>query len=355
MDGIMQLALHSNDNELTYEWFKTVIESWLKKMNDESLYITLKDDYHHDKIQGLFNEVAKLTGLIIADGPLSRIMKHQRLSSITFRGLNLNTLYSIFHTATKLSQVIKINISRQNTKRMNKPYYDITLYLRKDLHNEVLCFIHDMLMKPTKLSTLPMDMISALFAGLIDGDGYIGKIKKHVVITYNKNSLKGRFVDYFLSHLESLGLISLGKYRGEPHYERYVRFVNINFARNTCSYVYHPEKHKRFEELIKGLTKTYVCRYMVDEIVEWIKRASSAYIDFRRNERGRKAPILVIYVHKENSIRDRLVIKVTSKCFKELEKSVNILMNNIEFEKVNRNVINVVFHYLNLLKAYKIG
>lgn len=342
----MQLIICDND-EVPYEWFKNLVKHWLQSRDHNTpLNIILRCGSYTVASQAVLNYIAKLVGLIITDGLLSRILRQRELRSVTFRGLNLDTLYSVFYSALKLSRRIKINISKQNTAKMGKPYFDINLYLHENLRNEVLHLIQNVLTESTSLSVLPEDAKAALFAGLIDGDGYIGKTKKHIIIAYKKDSLKGRSIDYILNYLAFQGFITLGKYRGKPHYERYVRLINLDFARCVCKYVYHPRRHEELEDLMRGLIRNYKCRYTINEIKAQIMRAISAYIDFRRSEKGRRIPVLVIYTRSKEG--RRVSIKITAKCLKELEVCVND--HDIKL-KTNNNVLNTILHYLQLLKS----
>ena len=341
----MQLEIRSND--VTYDLFKEFIEQWLQKRGGStSLSIIPRFEARLAITQELLSRMTKLVGLVITDGPISRILRRKHLKSITFDGLSLDTLYAVFYSGLRLSKSIKISISKQNTLRVGKPYFRITLYLHNDLHRKVLQLIHSLLTESTSISALPKNSKAALFAGLIDGDGYIGKAGKHIAITYKKECLKGEFIDRFLKYLASQDLISLGKYRGKPHYERYVRLIDLEFAKHTRSYVYHPKRSKELEDLIRRLTRNYKCRYSVSEIKAQIRKAISAYIDFRRKEKGRRVPVLVIYVRSEDG--RRTCIKLSAKCLGELEACVN----DLEIESgINKNILNVVNHYLQLLKS----
>jgi len=346
----MMLTIRCSD--MGYELFKALIEDLLCRVKDPIITATpttsilrcveeLSDD--NDSEDHMF----KLVGLIIADGPLSRLMKLGQLRRIAFRGLTLDTLYAVFHSGIRLSHDVRIGISKQNTLRMGRPYFDIILGLSEKVRSEILYIVRSMVTDQAYFHTLPESSKAPLLAGLVDGDGYIGSSKRHLIISYDRESHKGSLVDRFLSSLASQGFVSLGKYRGRPHYERYVRLTNLGFARSVYRYIYHPKKSREFKLLLKGISRNYECRYSVKGIEALLKRATSVYIDFRRSEKGRKVPVLVVYVKGNHK---RVSVKITAKCMSELHACVN---NPSTRFTINRKYLEVVLRYLELLKAYK--
>jgi len=174
MERHMQLTIC--DDEVTYKWFKDIIGIWLQdKHYNTYIDINLARSKCVSEARKSLNDIFKLVGLIISDDPISRIVRQKQLRTITFKGLNPDTLYAIFYSAAKLSRKLRIVISKQNTMRTNKSYFDITLFLDWKLRTRIIYLIHNILADSSALSELSEESLATLFAGLIDGDGYIGK------------------------------------------------------------------------------------------------------------------------------------------------------------------------------------
>jgi len=181
------------------------IAKLLIERRTDSVNVRVASEYCQRDGEEWVNYIAKIVGLIITDGPLSRILSLKNLKSITFRGLSRDTAYAVFCSSVKISNNIKISISKQNTLRLNKPYFNVSLKVNEDVGRRVLDtlgkFIHD----PSFTTTLSDGFFAALLAGIIDGDGYVGLSKRHAVISYDRSSLKGGVIDKFLKQLSSKG------------------------------------------------------------------------------------------------------------------------------------------------------
>jgi len=74
----------------------------------------------------------KLIGLLITDGSLANLTKGS--SIISFRGLNKDTAYAVFGTLVKVFGTCKIKLSKQNTQKLKKPYYDVLVNINSVTH-----------------------------------------------------------------------------------------------------------------------------------------------------------------------------------------------------------------------------
>ncbi len=334
-------------------------------MSYEELLSLLQPLTSREDVERLFNEILgcrevdntgtidttllfKLIGLIVSDGPVSRLIKQISFRCIRFRGLSLGTLYAVLISGCRAANDIVVKVSRQNTARISRTYFDIRLCFPPETATWLIRILKTLLGDPSSASSLDYRSSAGLLAGLIDGDGYVGQKKRHLIIAYDKESIKGALIDSFLKHLSSRNLIALGSYRGRPHYERYVRFVNLDFARATLSLVFHPKRRQELAKLVSGIARNIECRLSISEIINLLLGAESGYIDTRESEKGRKVPVLVLY-QKKGKIRKS--IKITSKCIKELEEA----LSRPASKHLKDRILKITTEYVNTLKAFKQG
>ncbi len=290
----------------------------------------------------------KLIGLIVSDGPVAGLIKRASFRCVWFRGLSLGTLYAVLISGCGIANDVVVKVSKQNTVRTGRVYFDIRLCFPPEITAWLIRSLKALVGDPTFMTSLDDDSSAGLLAGLIDGDGYVGKKKRHLIIAYDKGSTKGAFIDSFLKHLSSRNLIALGSYRGRPHYERYVRFVNLDFARSTLSVVFHPKRRQELARLISGIARNIECRFSSNDIINLLLSAESGYIDTRKSEKRRRVPVLILY-YKKGSVRRS--VKITSKCLNELEEA---LTSPISKQLKNR-ILQLATEYVTTLKVFKQG
>ncbi len=281
----------------------------------------------------------KFQGLIISDGDFARYVKSSK-KTISFRGLTAETARTIIATVINIAELIEVKLSRQNTLKYGKRYFTVKVLLKTAHSKKIRDHINDLMINARHfINSLSMMEKAALLAGLLDGDGYIGKEGGYVSISYSEDTMKGKIIRQILDSLDEQGYIRKGKYRGKPHYEQVIRFNDQKFMHSVINMVFHGRKRKRFAKYYMDYLRVYECRYTVKELKQLLEKASSAYIDYRISE-GRNAAVLVLYIYTiRGDRRIRKPIKIPSKCKENIArilKARNIAVNNVVAETVKR-------------------
>ncbi len=276
------------------------------------------------------SHILKCVGLVIADGNFSKVVRGCR--TISFGGLSEYTFYAITRSFLELGCSVlfelenghyRIRIARNFASR------NVVNAVRSIARIEHL---EDM------LSELTTDELASFLAGVIDGDGYVGKSGKYVAISFNRHTLKGSIIWTFLRHLDNQGLIEVKSYRGRPHYECVIRFTDLNFLSLIASRTYHPRRAERLGRLYRSLVRSYVCGFSSEELVIILMNARNVYIE----DRPGRGNVLVVDVevggdvanifsseriHRPKPIvRGRILrVKIGKKCKSELQKALNII------------------------------
>ena len=281
----------------------------------------------------------KLQGLIISDGDFSRYVKSSK-RTISFRGLTAETARMIIATVINVAELIEVRLSRQNMLKYGKRYFTVKVLLKTSYSKKIRDHINNLMMNARHfINSLSMKEKAALLAGLLDGDGYVGKEGGYVSISYSENTVKGKIIKQILDSLDEREYIRKGKYRGKPHYEQVIRFNNQKFMYNVINMVFHERRRKRLMKYYMDYLRVYECRYSVKELKQLLEKASSAYIDHRISE-GRNAAVLVLYIYTvRDGRRIRKPIKIPSKCKENMARILNarnIAINNAVAETVKR-------------------
>jgi len=282
----------------------------------------------------------KFLGLLLTDSCLSEYLRKNHTKLVCFRGLTLETLHALLTTLPDLVETVEISLNKQNFKRLGSCYFDLKIFLRNYVSKSLREAVKHLIVNPEKyVRNLGFSERAALLAGIIDGDGYVGKPGGYIAISFNMSSEKGRVIYRILHSLKELGYITTGKYRSKPHYEQQIRFVNLTFLEETMKFIFHKKRRIRLLRYYENLKQIYECKYSVKELKDLLAKAYSAYVDFRYSER-RTAPILVIYLRNEEG--NRVMKKISQKCKKKLEA----LLYNIEKLKVEDNVAKALRKFL---------
>ncbi|OYT40568.1 MAG: hypothetical protein B6U89_01815 [Desulfurococcales archaeon ex4484_58] len=289
----------------------------------------------------------KTIGLILSDGNFSNLIKGY--GTIAFRGLSYDTAIAIIKT---LIQIVRSITLRAKIGKGNRIYYDVIVPSTrcfKDLRYRIVSLLIKLDTTPDNvLSRLKMDELAALLAGIIDGDGYIGKPSTYISISFNMNSRKGKIINNILSFLEKKQYIIVNKYYREPKYEATFRFLNFRFLHKCLKYVYHNKRRKRMEKYMLDYARAYICPFSIFELKQILRNTSSAYIDYRKPPRNSKVLVLYIQRHDFEKIayiwnkdhlsykprpiisKNRVMIKITEKCKENLFKLINEANADIE-------------------------
>ncbi len=282
----------------------------------------------------------KTIGLILSDGNFSNLIKGH--GTIAFRGLSYDTTIAIIKT---LIQIVKSITLRVKIDKENRIYYDVTVpptRCFKDLRYRVVSILIKLDTAPDNvLSRLKLNELAALLAGIIDGDGYIGKPSTYISISFNINSRKGKIINNILSFLEKKQYIVVNKYYREPKYEATFRFLNFQFLHKCHEYVYHSKRRKRMENYMLNYARAYICPFSIFELKQILRNTSSAYIDYRKPPRKSKVLVLYIWRHDFEKIaymwnkdhlsykprpiisKNRIMIKITEKCKENLFRLID--------------------------------
>jgi len=298
--------------------------------------------------------VWKCLGLTISDGNFSALLKGYK--TISFRGVTKYTAYSIIRSFLLLYAPINVRLMK-NKARKEKYFYLSISSKRGNLVNYLLDILKRLVDNPRLLlCDLNLECLAALFSGLMDGDGYISEETGYQSISYKRDSRKGFVVSVILEYLSSKGLIKSMRYYGKPKYEHVFRFTNPKFLELCLKYIYHPLRSQRLFRYFKNYVRNYSCSFTIDELKIILGKASSAYIDWRRDRRSK---VLVVYIDRSdfdvikhlwlnNSykpkpiiLNHRVLIKITEKCTREL----TILLNKCP-EEINERALEKVKEYI---------
>ena len=231
----------------------------------------------------------KAIGLILTDSILSHIVRGK--NSVYFRGMNKETMLAVLETFRPIFGQVK-PVSKEG-------YFTVILSIntvgrdRVNCLKELVGLVRTIITKPYVLEKIGREEKAAFLAGLIDGDGYIGKKGGYMAISYKADTYKGRVVGHFLSLLSRDGSIKLGKYRGRPHYEHTFTFMDHSFLSEVVRYTFVPHKHRRLKEMLANILKMRQCSLNVDELYKLLKLAKTVYVDYRKDRGSR---VLIIYL-----------------------------------------------------------
>jgi len=236
----------------------------------------------------------KTMGLVLTDGNFSNLISG--LVSIYFGGLTYDTAVAVVKTLIQIAKCLIITLYGKG-----KTYYNVYVHSMND-SNKLKHRIASLLIKLDKsasetLSGLQMNELAALLAGIIDGDGYIGKPSSYLSISSNLDNRKGKIIHRIISHLEKTGYITINNYYHRPKYEAIFRFTNLQFMNQCIKYVYHPKRKERMKNA-KNYLRNYICPFLTLELEQILCETSSAYIDHRKAPRRSK--VLVLYIKPSN-------------------------------------------------------
>ena len=287
----------------------------------------------------------KTIGLVLSDGNFSNLIKG--IDSISFRGLTYDTAVAVVKTLIQIVKSLTISIDRKR-----RIYYNVYAHSMSDSNNLKQRITSLLIKLDTSvfetLSELKMNELAALLAGIIDGDGYIGKPSSYFSISFNLDSRKGKIIYGIISYLEKLVYITINKHYHQPKYEAIFKFSNFQFMTQCFKYIYSPKKERRMKKYIMNYVRNYACPFSTLELEQILHKATSVYIDYRKVPR--KSKVLVLYIKPSNfekiahiwntglfeykpvPIRNenRIMIKITEKCKENLYQILNKDTCNIE-------------------------
>ena len=333
----------------------------LNTMNnsDKSIILTYSHCLHEPG--DVYAYIFKCLGLILSDGNVSALLKGYK--TINFRCITKYTAYAVIRSFIPLCPYIRVRIQGYS---ITNDYFSISVLSRGSFakkRNMLLKLLRSLVEEPlSTLTKLKLHYLSALFAGLIDGDGYIGRKKGYHAISYARDGVKGNAIETILTFLSNKGFIKCNKYRGKPQYERTFRFTDFEFVKSCLEYVYHPKRRSRLLEYVRNYIKNYMCGFTLKELELILTAASSAFIDQRKSPRHSR--ILVIYIDKEDfnrikyiwkehsnslqnikpkpiMVKNRVMIKIAEKCKNELRKAIEQCS-----DKIDEKVLHKIRQYL---------
>ena len=329
----------------------------LNTMNNSGKSIILTYSHQCHESSDVYAYIFKCLGLILSDDNVSALLKGYKM--INFRCITKYTAYAVIKSFIPLCPYVRVRIQGCG---IIDDYFSISILNKSSFakkRNMLLKLLRSLAEESlTTLTKLKLHYLSALFAGLIDGDGYIGRMKGYHAISYARNSVKGNVIESILTFLSNKEFIKCNKYRNKPQYECTFRFTDFGFAKSCLEYVYHPKRRSRLLEYIRNYIKNYMCCFTRKELRLILTTASSAYIDQRKSPRHSK--ILVIYIDKEdfnrikdiwkgysNSLQDikpkpimvknRIMLKIAEKCKNELGKAIKQCSDKIDEKALHKN------------------
>lgn len=283
-------------------------------------------------------------GLILCDGNFSALVKDYR--TITFRGVTKCTAIAVMMTFLPLCAYLRVRRHPQSTG--SKDYFNISILSKgifRKRKNLIIQLLKSLIQHKNLLNNLDRDYLSALFAGIIDGDGYVGKEGKYLAVTMARGEIKGDTIYSILTYLKRKGFIELGTYRKKPSYEITFKFLNRDFAENCLKLVFHPIREARLARYLRNYAKNYECSFTAEELRLIIMAAHSAYIQKRKAPR--KSKVLIMYLTEEalgkiehiwlNNFkpkpkpiknRNRIVVKISEKCKHTLKDALSDFLNS---------------------------
>jgi len=330
---------------------KELIGDILESIRENNALTLFYDDGHELSPHLMARYLWKSIGLVLCDGNLSALIGGYK--TITFRGITKETSIAVIMTFLPLRAYLRVRIYPQS--REKKRYFGISVLSKgtfRKQRNSLLQLLHALVSQQFDLRNLDSTYISALLAGLIDGDGYVGKEGKYLAVSVAKGeSVKGSTIYSILTHAEERGYIVLGTYRGKPNYEVSFRFLKIDFARDCLELVFHPTRRARLQRYLLNWVKNYECGFTVGELQRLITAASSAYI--QRRKEPRRSKVLVLYLQREafDKVRTlwlsehselkprpivshkRVIIKIAEKCRDSLREATDVLTHSCNLEK----------------------
>ncbi len=304
----------------------------------------------------------KTLGLLVTDGEF-RLTLRKKKATLFFSGLALNTSIAVVKTLLQLSDQIIIKVIVKRRKPKQTLFYKVRVLIRKsskyidDIRRDMYLHIRKMLQDPVSiLSRLDEDELCALFAGIIDGDGHIGK--SYISVSYEIKTLKGQLIHRILDYLQYKGYVKTGKYVPKKR-ERFLTITSYNFLKKCQRLVYHPSRRRRLKSYLSNYSKNYICGFSIDELKQLLSIANSAYVDFRKPPRTSK--VLVLYIRKDDFEKikhiwlnsnfkpkpiinnKRIMIKLTTKCSEELSK---ILQSKSIQQEIKPEIMSRIKDYL---------
>jgi hypothetical protein len=312
----------------------------------------------------------KTIGLLITDGQFSLTLRKNR-AILAFVCLALDTAIAVAKTLLQLSNEITIKVGVKRRKVEQTLCYYVRVMLREsprniyDIRKEMYLYIKRLLQDPVSvLSGLNEDELSALFSGIIDGDGHIGK--SYIAVSYEIKTLKGQLIHRILNYLRDKGYIKAGEYTPKKR-ERFFTATNYSFLKKCQRLVYHPLRRRRLKSYLLNYSKNYVCGFSIEELKQLLSIANSAYIDLRKPPRTSK--VLVLYIKKKDFAKvkhtwfnemykpkpivndKRIMIKLTTKCSEELFK---IMQDKEAQQMIKPKIISRIQEYLANIKMKKV-
>lgn len=343
---------------------KELIDDILESVRKNNVLTLFYDDNHELGPHLMARYLWKSIGLILCDGNLSALIGGYK--TITFRGVTKETSIAVIMTFLPLRAYLRVRIYPQGGEK--RRYFGISVLSKgafRKQRDSLLQLLHALVSQQFDLRNLDSTYISALLAGLIDGDGYVGKEGKYLAVSVAKGeSVKGRTIYSILVHAEQRGYIVLGTYRGKPSYEVSFRFLKMDFARNCLELVFHPLRRARLQRYLLNWAKNYECGFTVEELQRLITAASSAYIQQRKEPRRSK--VLVLYLQREafDKVRtlwfggqselkprpivshNRVMVKIAEKCRDSLREAIDILARSHNLKKVKVTVIDKIMKFI---------
>jgi len=302
----------------------------------------------------------KAIGLILCDGNFSSLVRGYR--TITFRGITEGTLIAVMRTFLPLQAYLRVRTYRYGGSR----YFNVSVLSRgafSRLRTSMLETLHRLALGLFDLRGISDGELSALIAGLIDGDGYIGKKGGYISVSLalDKNA-KGGVIYTILTVAEERGHIVLGHYRSKPSYEVPFKFANADFIKECLELVFHPIRRSRLRRYLLNWSKNYECGFSVKELERLLMAAYSAYVDLRGG--SRKSKVLVLYLRRQvfSNLIDiwsaqsgkpkpvisgnRVMVKIAEKCSKllksALKESIKTSGINPQASKVLEKVVKFI-------------
>ena len=304
----------------------------------------------------------KTIGLLITDGLFSLTLRKNK-AVLAFTSLAIDTAIAVTKTLLQLSDKIAVKVKVKRRKAEQTLCYNVRVLLRKSsrdingIRKDMYLYIIRMLQDPVSiLSKLDEDELCALFSGIIDGDGHIGK--SYISISYGMKTLKGRLIHKILDYLNDNGYIKIGRYAPKKR-ERFFTIKNYSFLKKCQELVYHPLRRRRLKSYLLNYSKNYICGFSIEELKQLLSVTNSVYIDYRKPPRTSK--VLVLYIRKDDFAKvkhiwlngafkpkpiinnKRIMIKLTTKCSEELSK---ILQNKAIQQEIKPKIISRIKEYL---------
>ncbi len=299
--------------------------------------------YLNNSLPYCLNYYFKGIGIFLTDGYYYKykiVKNKEKVTKIEILGLKSSSAKAFLKTFLNISRVIEIKIRKSTLNRNHLIYFDLKIYPKNRKFFKIL---ENILKNTCKyLESLNIHHLIWLFAGVLEGDGYVSR--NYLAVSYNQNSEKGKIIHCLLKILHSKGIIQVSKYYGSPKYEHIFFIKNLDYLDYLSKIVNIDYKAKILRtHYISGLIKR-TCKLTKKDIVIIDRYLKSAYIDYRRSEK--RSPIIVVYLEKNtltlsipSSIArndNRVMIKIPSSCIDTIKQHTR-----------SNKLKNIIFNYLN--------